>query len=126
MGEANMHIDAQQIAVLADRFERMDESHKAMMASFDAMRLTFARFENTPAEVAALRVQVDAQSRQIEKHSLIIKLGGFILASCIGLIGWGWREYSTLKSYDMQADRRLYLVEFKLGLPPPPVEGSDK
>lgn len=118
-----MHVDAQQLAILADRFERMDESHKAMAASFDAMRLSFAKFESTPAEVAALRAKLDTQAKEIDRHSLIIKLGGFVLAACVGLIGWGWKEYSTLKAYDVQADRRLYLIEFKLGLPPQPVEG---
>lgn len=119
-----MEVDAKQLAILADRFDRMTDEHKAMRESFDSMRLAFAKFESTPQELATLRALVDAQAKVIDRHSFVIKLCGFVLASCVGLIGWGWKEVKALYLADNAADRRLLLIEYKLNIPPVAVEGE--
>lgn len=119
-----MQVNNEQLAVLADRFERMDESHKQMRDSFDMMRISFAKFESTPAELAALKVKVAEQEKLIDRHSFIIRLCGTALVLCLGLIGWGWREGKYLYAVDNAADRRLLLIEYKLNIPPQYVEGD--
>lgn len=119
-----MQVNNEQLAVLADRFERMDESHKQMRDSFDAMRISFAKFESTPAEVAALKLIVAEQSKTIDRHGFIIRLCGTALVLCGGLIGWGWREGKALYAVDNAADRRLLMIEYKLNIPPHQVEGD--
>lgn len=119
-----MQVNNEQLAILADRFERMDKSHQAMCESFDAMRISFAKFESTPIDVAALKVTVAEQSKLLDRHSFIIKLCGMALMLCVGLIGWGWREGKELYRIDNSADRRLLMIEYKLNIPPTQIEGD--
>lgn len=119
-----MQINPQQIAVLADRLERMTDELKGVRVSVDDMRFQFAEFKATPAEVAALKLVVAEQAKLIDRHSLIIKLCGTILVCCVGLIGWGWREGKALYTSDAAADRRLLMIEYKLNIPQPTAEGD--
>ncbi|URA06786.1 putative holin [Xanthomonas phage Langgrundblatt2] len=119
-----MQINPQQIAVLADRLERMTDELKGVRTSVDDMRFQFAEFKATPAEVAALKLVVAEQSKEISRNSFVIKLGGTVLMLCVGLIGWGWKEAKGLYSADNAADRRLLMIEYKLNIPPPAAEGD--
>lgn len=121
-----MQINPQQIAVLADRLERMTDELKGVRTSVDDMRLQFAEFKATPVEVAALKVAVAEQGKTISQHGFVIKLCGIVLLSCVGLIGWGWREGKSLYTADNAADRRLLILEYKLGIPQPVAEGDKK
>lgn len=108
------------LAVLADRLERMTEEHKAMRESFDAFRISFAEFKNTPKDLANLKLQADAQGKVLDRHSFIIKLCGSVLVLCVGLLGWGWQEMKSAYKTDAITDRRLLLIEYRLNIPPSP------
>lgn len=119
-----MHVDQQQVAVLVDRVNTLVTDSKEMRTSLENIRISLAKFEQVPAEMAALRVQVEAQAKVLDRHSFIIKLCGTVLVCCVGLIGWGWREGKSLYTADSAADRRLLMIEYKLNIPPPTAEGD--
>ncbi len=114
-----MQVNPQQVAVLVDRVETLVTDSKEMRTSLENIRISLAKIEQVPAEVAALRTQVETQAKTIDQHKLIVRLMGTVLLTCVGLIGWGWREGKALYSTDQAADRRLLLIEYKLNIPPP-------
>lgn len=119
-----MQVNAQQVAVLVDRVETLVTDSKEMRSQLENIRISLAKIETVPAEVAALRAQVETQGKIIDRHNFIIKLCGTVLIACVGLIGWGWREGKSLYAADAAADRRLMQIEFKLGIPQPVAEGG--
>lgn len=119
-----MQVNPQQVAVLVDRVETLVTDSKEMRSQLENIRISLAKIEQVPADVAALKVQVESQAKVIEQHKFIVKLMGTVLACCVGLIGWGWREGKSLYSTDAAADRRLLLIEYKLNIPPPVAEGD--
>lgn len=120
-----MHVDQQQVAVLVDRVNTLVTDSKEMRNQLENIRISLAKIEQVPAEVAALRLQVEAQSKVIDQHKFIVKLMGTVLLTCVGLIGWGWREGKSLYASHAIADRRLMLIEYKLNIPQPN-PGGDK
>lgn len=119
-----MQVNPQQVAVLVDRVETLLTDSKEMRTSLENIRISLAKIEQVPSEVAALRLQVEAQAKVIDQHKFIVKLMGTVLLTCVGLIGWGWREGKSLYASDAIADRRLMLIEYKLNIPPPNPEGD--
>ncbi|URA06933.1 putative holin [Xanthomonas phage Pfeifenkraut] len=119
-----MHVDQQQVAVLVDRVNTLVTDSKEMRQSLENIRISLAKIEQVPAELAALRIQVEAQAKVIDQHKFIVKLMGTVLLTCVGLIGWGWREGKALYATDAAADRRLLMIEYKLNIPPPAAEGD--
>ena len=120
-----MQVNPQQVAVLIDRVETLVTDSKEMRSQLENIRISLARIEHVPAEIAALRVQVEAQAKVIDRHSFIIKLCGTVLLTCVGLIGWGWREGKALYAADVAVDRRLLMIEYKLNIPPP-TDGANR
>lgn len=114
-----MQVNPQQVAVLVDRVETLITDSKEMRNSLENIRISLAKIEQVPAEVALLRAQVEAQAKVIDRHSFIIKLCGTVLLTCVGLIGWGWREGKALYAADVAADRRFLMIEYKLNITPP-------
>lgn len=119
-----MQVNPQQVAVLVDRVETLLTDSKEMRSQLENIRISLARIENLPLQLAGLTATVNAQAKTLETHSLILKLCGVVLLSCVGLIGWGWREGKALYATDTAADRRLLLIEYKLGLGSPVAEGE--
>lgn len=116
----NMNIDPGQVAVLIDQVGRLMTETTNVRTDIQHLRVEFARFETVPAQVTNLQSRVDSHTSQLSQLNFIVKLGAAVLLSCVGVIGWGWKEYSSLKARDDSMDRRLLLIEFKLGVPSEP------
>lgn len=119
-----MQVSPETVAVLVDRVDTLVNDSKAMRSQLEDIRVSFAKLESMPREIADLKAKNESQARTIEQHKLIFKLMGAVLLACVGLIGWGWREGKSLYATDVAADRRLLLLEYKLGIPQPVPEGE--
>lgn len=119
-----MNVDPTQFAVVVERLGEMREDAKATRESVRGIELTLAEFKGVPGQLEALKLTVAQQGEDLTQHKTLVRILAAVLSISVGLIGWGWKEYSAAKHFDMQTDRRLYLIEFKLGLPPPSTDGK--
>lgn len=139
LGGSDMsQIDAAQVAVLAERVDNM-------LRSYDELRGLILAQNNTLSQFGVLQSTVTEQERKLDRafsairentkligaleraggqHSWAWKLLSVCLLACGGFIGWGWNQIQHYNNADVALDRRILLVEYKLGLPQPTKDGE--
>lgn len=125
-----MQIDTTQVAVLAERVDRMLAdyqelrglimSQSAVLGNVSVMQTTIAEHDRKLDRAFNAIRDNSGKIAELEKQSNINswtwRLTGAVLVCCVGLIGWGWREGKTLYVTDATLDRRTLLIEYKLGI----------
>jgi hypothetical protein len=132
-------IDAAQVAVLADRVERMLADYGELRGMIIAQAATLVNLPVIQAQLTEHERKFERVFGAVNKHesriSLVEKattvqaftwrLTGAVLLCCVGLVGWGWKELERGKAADVALERRTMLIEYKLNIPPTTSSGDN-
>lgn len=131
-------IDAAQVAVLAERVDRVLVNYDELRGLILAQNAQLSQVPLIAQQLAESNAKIDrifatlknhgdrlaTLEKSMDRHQFIIRLTAAILMASVGLIGWGWRQGVQLYSTDAALDRRLLFIEYKLGAAAPQVEGG--
>lgn len=121
-----------QVAVLIERLDNVISQQTEMKGMLQAQAFQLGaipvmqaqllefgdKFNRAFTSIRDARTIADEAKRKADFHGAVLKGAWTVLIVCLGLIGWGWKEGKSLYEVDRAADRRLILIEYKLGITP--------
>lgn len=131
-------IDAGSVGILAERVDHMLRSYEELRGLIIAQNSTLSAFGVIQATVSEQERKLDRAFNTIRenakligdlerangKHSVAWKVLTGCIITCAGIIGWGWDQIDNFNKTDSALDRRVLLVEYKLGIDQPTKDGQ--